>query len=54
MIFDERNYIENEKLFQNGDPEDEDVDSNSSYICDCPAHIHHKENPLELVEVSIN
>ena len=49
-----RKYIENEKLFQNGDPEDEEVVSNSSYICDCPAHIHDKENPLELVEVSID
>ena len=45
-----RKYIENEKLFRSSG-EDEDVLSNSSFICDCPAHVHDKENPLELVKV---
>ena len=37
-------YVENKKLFQ---AEEED-------LCDCPAHVHDKEHPLELVEVSRN
>ena len=35
-----RKYIEREKLFQ--------YEKNEA--CDCPAHIHDKEKPLELVE----
>ena len=37
-----RKYVENKKLFQ---AEEED-------LCDCPAHVHDKEHPLELFEVS--
>ena len=41
-----RKYIEKKNLFQKPGNEDED-------LCDCPAHVHDKENPLELVKVSI-
>jgi len=38
-----RKYIEKKNLFQKPANEDED-------LCDCPAHVHDKENPLELVK----
>ena len=52
-----RKYIENENLFRSSSVDKEvsikyKEDEEDLSICDCPAHLHDKEYPLELVEVS--